>query len=676
LAQSFNKQYSIAATCGHCGSNIYRNIAKQAPGGYTLTTAAFDYQDTTRLFIETQIGQDGLQISQDTLAAFHQFDPKILSLPDGSFAFYETTPDGRPKLTKKTADGTVIWSQEYDNQGFILDAGKITVQVNDLNELFLAAVQSTQSIADTAHILVKKLGADGTVVWETTQPFYWHLPKEMNLIPGDVADDGGVILTYTVKAGSFDYIWNVLRLDGMGTVVLNQNYSYYPGWGYNPYVRNLDAGQGRTLTTSTTVGPDGYPNEAYVKLFGTAGNLLWFTKLEHPPASAGLPAKTFVDALAMANDGNFILAGHSEDAYPDQFFIAKLDSDGNTLWRKDNYGFLGFAQLIEELPGGGMLVSGKRGYNQAWVMVTDSLGNVPCPILTEITAHLCYPPQGYFFGGQYLNNPGRYYKQYASPDGCDSMVILQLTYPIAGVTDTAQICEGGSFMWRDSSYTQPGLHFFDASMTAHGCDTMHRLFLVVSPHDSMEVDIHLCVGAASPFTGTIYQTEGEFSEQLDLQGLDGCDSLVDATVFVHPNEFLTLENSVPYGTLYQGIVLTQDTQFVLYDTTAVGCLLTITENVTVGPSAVGEPMGALGLRLFPNPFSNDLHLDFYLPKPMPFTASLLDPLGRQVAVMLDNKGFEAGEHHLTLSGKNLSPGLYQLRVQAGEAILFQKLLKI
>ncbi|MBK8565760.1 MAG: VCBS repeat-containing protein [Saprospiraceae bacterium] len=200
---------------------------------------------------------------------------------------------------------------------------------------------------------------------------------------------------------------------------------------------------------------------------------------------------------------------------------------------------------------------------------------------------------------------------------------------------------------------------------AHGCSDSDEVLIPLLQNDTTNMELSFCQGESSPLTGIAYPDPGDFTEQLVLSNYQGCDSVVVAEVTVHPEEWIWADNGpLPYGMEYHGVILTQDTQFILFDTTEFGCLLTISENVTVFPLATHEPNTALGLLAYPNPFTDHLHLRFTLPRPMAVSISLYDALGREVRALVVEQQMGAGEHVMGWEEKGLAPGVYLVRVWA------------
>jgi len=82
------------------------------------------------------------------------------------------------------------------------------------------------------------------------------------------------------------------------------------------------------------------------------------------------------------------------------------------------------------------------------------------------------------------------------------------------------------------------------------------------------------------------------------------------------------------------------------------------------------------LQNYPNPFNPETQLRFYLPEAGKVTLSVLDVTGGTVAVLAKNSGFQAGEHSISFSGKELSTGIYFTRLEVGGKILTSKIMLV
>ena len=108
----------------------------------------------------------------------------------------------------------------------------------------------------------------------------------------------------------------------------------------------------------------------------------------------------------------------------------------------------------------------------------------------------------------------------------------------------------------------------------------------------------------------------------------------------------------------------------------------VTQACESGPAPLARPMsnneyGAaeLLLSVSPNPFQDATQIVFELPEPMDVVLEVYTVLGNRVAVITD-QNYEAGQHFLDWSAKNLSSGMYFLKMKAGKQIDTQRIIRI
>ena len=75
---------------------------------------------------------------------------------------------------------------------------------------------------------------------------------------------------------------------------------------------------------------------------------------------------------------------------------------------------------------------------------------------------------------------------------------------------------------------------------------------------------------------------------------------------------------------------------------------------------------------YPNPFNPETRISYSLNKSCQVNLSVFDPLGRNVAVLVD-KIENAGNHEIIFSGANLPSGIYYYRLRAGDDVVTNKM---
>ena len=84
----------------------------------------------------------------------------------------------------------------------------------------------------------------------------------------------------------------------------------------------------------------------------------------------------------------------------------------------------------------------------------------------------------------------------------------------------------------------------------------------------------------------------------------------------------------------------------------------------------------MNVRVFPNPFSEQVWVEFELSEATEVTEEVFDGLGRRVFEVVSPENMGAGLQHVAWDGVGLPAGLYLLRPKAGELQKITKLAKM
>ena len=154
---------------------------------------------------------------------------------------------------------------------------------------------------------------------------------------------------------------------------------------------------------------------------------------------------------------------------------------------------------------------------------------------TEVNTTIC-ATASYTFNGQTLTEPGTYTANLQTVNGCDSIVTLNLSVA-AEYRDTivAHICEG-------ASYTQNGFNenttgFYTQNLVAsNGCDSVVVLNLTVHQLSTTNLTAEICEGETYNANGfnVVPAEDGIFTYQQVVPTSYGCDSTVNLTLTVYP----------------------------------------------------------------------------------------------------------------------------------------------
>lgn len=140
-------------------------------------------------------------------------------------------------------------------------------------------------------------------------------------------------------------------------------------------------------------------------------------------------------------------------------------------------------------------------------------------------------------GGSYaiadtlLRDAGSYIFIFPSSAGCDSIltVMLSLEDTIVEALDI-RICEGESYSVSSESYDETG--FYETLLsTPEGCDSLVQLDLTVVPADFIQLTESICIGENYEVGDTSYANTGVFTTML-INSTTGCDSIVELDLTV------------------------------------------------------------------------------------------------------------------------------------------------
>lgn len=157
---------------------------------------------------------------------------------------------------------------------------------------------------------------------------------------------------------------------------------------------------------------------------------------------------------------------------------------------------------------------------------------------------------------------------------------LTIQSPPTPVDTLVQICEGETFVFFDSSYTESGTYPYTLR-TAGGCDQLFNIFLSVIPARINNLDMTICEGEAVQIGNTLYNTTGNYRDT--LVAASGCDSIIVLDLEVIPAIPTNLNETICRG---ESVVVGNQSFFnsgsyVITLPSALNCDSTINLNLTV-----------------------------------------------------------------------------------------------
>ncbi len=200
--------------------------------------------------------------------------------------------------------------------------------------------------------------------------------------------------------------------------------------------------------------------------------------------------------------------------------------------------------------------------------------------LIEENTSICLG-DSYFWQGNIYYTSGIFYRSYTSIFGCDSTYKLDLSVnPIYNISITPSICQGDTFFFQGTAYTETGEYMVNLQ-TIEGCDSTINIFLNVNLNYFTEDTITICEGDTIYFGDTAYSKAGEYT--INKQTINGCDSITQLVLFVNPSILSYDTLSICNGdTIYwQGIQITEAGDY--SNTGSSDCDSIVNLNVSVHP---------------------------------------------------------------------------------------------
>ena len=209
----------------------------------------------------------------------------------------------------------------------------------------------------------------------------------------------------------------------------------------------------------------------------------------------------------------------------------------------------------------------------------------PTYIFSE-TDSVCSYDLPYAWRNQELNASGVYYDSLQAKSGCDSVYVLTLTVnPSQVFTDpTIELCNGATQTWHGQEISATG-EYRDTVMNATGCYDIYVVNALVHPTYHFYDTMTVCQSAL-PFTWGGHTFTAAETYALNLQTVNGCDSIHEYTLFVNPtysfSETLALcADETPYT--WHGKSLTATGVYTDSLQTTNGCDSIYTLTLTVNP---------------------------------------------------------------------------------------------
>jgi len=215
---------------------------------------------------------------------------------------------------------------------------------------------------------------------------------------------------------------------------------------------------------------------------------------------------------------------------------------------------------------------------------------------TFVDASVCAGDSYELPDGSVENSAGEYAVTLTSVDGCDSVVVVNLS--LISIPDTfvdVSICEGQSHELQDGSTVNTAGEYPVTLVSANGCDSTVVTALQILPNAMYEIDVSICPGESYTLPdGEIADEEGTYTSE--LQSSIGCDSTIVVNLSLNPEYEITVNESLCGNngfTLPDGTVVFDTGDYEVTLTTANGCDSIITINLSIQNLTVIESEHAI-----------------------------------------------------------------------------------
>lgn len=214
----------------------------------------------------------------------------------------------------------------------------------------------------------------------------------------------------------------------------------------------------------------------------------------------------------------------------------------------------------------------------------DSIINLDLTILPQIVTNLqeeICENESFSMGGNPYNTNGIFRDTLTALNGCDSIVVLDLTVNDVPETFlTGTICQGASYTVGNTDYTSSG-NFTTTLTTVLGCDSIVHLNLSVIPPTEYPVSAAICTGQTYFVGPSGYTSSGTYRDT--LSNSIGCDSIVVLSLIVADILETTLDIELCEGESFTvgNSTFNQTGNYDEFFTTSTGCDSVVHLNLTV-----------------------------------------------------------------------------------------------
>jgi len=207
------------------------------------------------------------------------------------------------------------------------------------------------------------------------------------------------------------------------------------------------------------------------------------------------------------------------------------------------------------------------------------------PVYITINPQTICNGQAYSLNTHTYTIAGTFYDTLSTIAGCDSVIVTLLTVnPVYFQTVSAEICNGGTYIFPDGTSSVISSVHLSHLLTVNGCDSIIQTNLTVNPTFNINHPISICNGQTYTLNSHNYTLAGIYYDTLTTTS--GCDSVIITRLTVNPVYNQSTSVAICYGETYffpdgmSSSIATTHTSNLL---TVKGCDSIITTTLSINP---------------------------------------------------------------------------------------------
>jgi PKD repeat protein len=261
--------------------------------------------------------------------------------------------------------------------------------------------------------------------------------------------------------------------------------------------------------------------------------------------------------------------------------------------------------------------------------------------------------------------------------GCDSIITIELEVLDTSATYLSiEFCEGESVTIGNLNISESGIYSW-TTQNYSGCDSTVNIHAEVYEITSSTIDPLICQGEIFTIGELSLSEAGLYSWTTD--NYLGCDSIITINLSVEDIYFVEISDTILQGETYTVGTSTYNSTGVYIDTlqSVNNCDSIIQSNLFVDIiDGLISFENAIQLSYFPNPFNQSFTIQMNLSQRTMLGIDLYDTNGRRVAVLKTYDHLDAGSHAYNFDQTNLTQGVYWVRLQMETVMEVFRIVKV